>query len=67
MKPLRTIRSVRRLEGGKVDALVCDEHLRLVHVVVPYGNSDETTLCEIIDAALDARRPGLPKQGASNG
>jgi hypothetical protein len=64
---IRTIRCVHALGGGLVYATVVDEHLRLVQVVVPFGNSDGDTLREIIDAALDARRPGLPKQGAHDG
>jgi len=63
---IRSLRSVRPLGGGLVCATVVDESLRLVNVVVPFRNSDGATLREIIEVALDARKPGLPKRGANH-
>lgn len=67
MEPIRTLRSTRRLASGLVLATVVDEHLKLVNIVVPFADSDTDTLRAIIDAALDARKPGLPKRGTGNG
>jgi hypothetical protein len=38
-----------------------------VQVVVPFGLSDTESLWRTVNASLDARKPGLPKQGASHG
>lgn len=56
--PIRTLRSTHRLSSGHVCATVVDEHLRLVRVVVPFGMSGADDLHAIIDATLDARKPG---------
>lgn len=60
------VRSTERIDPKTVRVVVCTDELRLVSFVVPFRNTDEQSLREVITAGL-AAIPPTPKGRAGRG
>ena len=60
------VRSTERIDAKRVRVVVCTDRLRLVSFVLPFRNTDDESLHEIVTAGL-AAIPPTPKGRAGRG